>query len=845
MDRYNFKEIENKWQIHWEKNNSFKTTTDKNKKKFYCLEMFPYPSGKIHMGHVRNYTIGDVLARYKILQGFNVLHPMGWDSFGMPAENAARQNNLDPKSWTEKNINIMKSQLKKLGLSIDWDREISTCSPEYYKHQQEFFLEMFDKGLVYRKENYVNWDPVDNTVLANEQVIDGKGWRSGAIVERKKLNQWFFNITKFSEDLLNNLEQLKNWPNKVKVMQKNWIGKSFGCEVKFKIEGSEKIKNIECYTTRPDTLFGMSFLALSIDHPIAKLYEKDKKFSKFKDDCSKSGTTEESLANAEKIGFKTDLLALNPFDEKIKVPVYFANFVLMDYGLGAVFGCPAHDQRDLDFARKYKLKVTPVVTPNLEENNFTISETAYTEAGYMFNSSFLDGLKSPEESIDSAIDYLEKNEIGKKKINFRLKDWGISRQRYWGCPIPIVYDENDLPQKVPKDMLPVKLPDIKKFETSGNPLDFNEEWKNVSINGKKYLRETDTLDTFVDSSWYFLRFCSPNKEDYGFDIEDIKYWMPVDQYIGGVEHAILHLLYSRFFMNALSFKNNNFKIKEPFSGLFTQGMVCHETYKDKNGNWISPDEIVSVNEKKFLEIDRTHEVRIGPSESMSKSKRNTIDPEKIIENYGADAVRFFILSDSPPEKDIQWSDEGIVASHKFIQRLWILNLKILDEINENHPKDFDEKFYKLTNNFINKITNNLSKFSYNKIIANFHEVYSEISQAIKNKYSSKTISDNYQKILICMIPVIPHFANECIANLKIHKNINWPDIDKGILEEQTLAYVIQINGKKRGLIKAIRNISENDLLNLIKDYAEIYKYLKDKEMKKKIFIPNKLINIII
>ena len=744
MDRYNFKEIENKWQIHWEENNSFKTSTNKNKKKFYCLEMFPYPSGKIHMGHVRNYTIGDVLARYKILQGFNVLHPMGWDSFGMPAENAARQNNLDPKSWTEKNINMMKSQLKKLGLSIDWDREISTCSPEYYKHQQEFFLEMFDKGLVYRKENYVNWDPVDKTVLANEQVIDGKGWRSGAIVERKKLNQWFFNITKFSEDLLNNLEQLKNWPNKVKVMQKNWIGKSFGCEVKFKIEGSEKIKNIECYTTRPDTLFGMSFLALSIDHPLAKIYEKDKNFSKFKDDCSKSGTTEESLANAEKIGFKTDLLALNPFNEKIKVPVYFANFVLMDYGLGAVFGCPAHDQRDLDFARKYKLKVTPVVTPNLEENNFTISETAYTEAGYMFNSSFLDGLKSPEESIDSAIDYLEKNDVGKKKINFRLKDWGISRQRYWGCPIPIVYDENDLPQKVPKDMLPVKLPDIKKFETSGNPLDFNEEWKNVSINGKKYLRETDTLDTFVDSSWYFLRFCSPNKEDYGFDLEDIKYWMPVDQYIGGVEHAILHLLYSRFFMNALSFKNDNFKIKEPFSGLFTQGMVCHETYKDKNENWISPDEIVSINGRKFLEIDKTHEVRIGPSESMSKSKRNTIDPEKIIENYGADAVRFFILSDSPPEKDIQWSDEGIVASHKFLQRLWSLNLKILNEIDKNHPEDCDKRFYKLTNSFINKITDNLSKFSYNKIIANFHEVYSEISEAIKNKYSSKTISDNYK-----------------------------------------------------------------------------------------------------
>ena len=845
MDRYNFKEIENKWQIYWEKNNSFKTVADKNKKKFYCLEMFPYPSGKIHMGHVRNYTIGDVLARYKILQGYNVLHPMGWDSFGMPAENAARQNKLDPKSWTEQNISVMKSQLKKLGLSIDWDREISTCSPEYYKHQQEFFLEMFDKGLVYRKENYVNWDPVDKTVLANEQVIDGKGWRSGAPVERKKLNQWFFNITKFSEDLLNNLDQLENWPNKVKVMQKNWIGKSFGCEVKFKIEGSNKIKNIECYTTRPDTLFGMSFLALSIDHPIAKFYEQDKNFSKFKEDCSKSGTTEESLANAEKIGFKTDLIALNPFDEKLKVPVFFANFVLMDYGLGAVFGCPAHDQRDLDFARKYNLMVTPVVKPNLEENNFTINEKAYTEAGFMFNSHFLNGLKSPDESIESAINYLQKNKLGEKKINFRLKDWGISRQRYWGCPIPIMYDENNVPHKIPKKMLPVKLPNIEKLGNTGNPLVSNEEWKSVLIDDKKYLRETDTLDTFVDSSWYFLRFCSPNKKDYGFDAEDIKYWMPVDQYIGGVEHAILHLLYSRFFMNALSYKNNHFQIKEPFNGLFTQGMVCHETYKDKDGNWISPDEIISINGKKFLEKERSHEVKIGPSESMSKSKKNTIDPEKIINNFGADAVRFFILSDSPPEKDIQWSDDGIIASHKFLQKLWGLNLKILDKINENHPNDFDKNFNKLTNNFINKISDNLSKFSYNKIIANFHEVYSEISKIMKNNYSSNTIIENYQKILICMLPVIPHFANECIVNLKSHKNIKWPEVDKNTLEEQTVIYVIQINGKKRGLVKANKNLSENDLLNLIKDDAGIYKYIKDREMKKKIFIPNKLVNIII
>jgi len=569
VSRYNFKLIEDKWQKKWIKDKTFHTEINKNKKKFYCLEMFPYPSGKIHMGHVRNYTIGDVLARFKSLQGYNVLHPMGWDSFGMPAENAARQNNLDPKTWTESNIENMKSQLKKLGLSIDWEREISTCTPEYYKHQQEFFLELYDKGLVYRKEQYVNWDPIDQTVLANEQVIDGKGWRSGATVERKKLNQWFFNITKFSEELLNDLDTLEEWPKKVKIMQKNWIGKSFGCEVSFKVRADDNIKEIKCFTTRPDTLFGSSFLALSIDHPISKFYENDVGFLNFKKLCSTIGTTEASIANAEKIGFKTNLIAENPLDNSIKVPVYFANFVLMDYGLGAVFGCPAHDQRDLDFALKYNLEVKTVVKPELNIKQFEVINKAYTGPGFIFNSSFLNGLKCPEESIPKTIEYIEKNNLGKKKINFRLKDWGISRQRYWGCPIPIVYDENNVPHKIPQDMLPVELPKIDKLDSVGNPLDRNLEWKNVKIDDKNFYRETDTLDTFVDSSWYFLRFCSPHNNSYGFDKEAIKYWMPVDQYIGGVEHAILHLLYSRFFMRALSYNNENLNIKEPFKGLFT------------------------------------------------------------------------------------------------------------------------------------------------------------------------------------------------------------------------------------------------------------------------------------
>tara|TARA_Y100000992_G_scaffold292902_1_gene250927 strand:- start:1189 stop:3726 length:2538 start_codon:yes stop_codon:yes gene_type:complete len=845
VDRYNFKKVETKWQEFWDKNNSFKTKIDKNKKKFYCLEMFPYPSGKIHMGHVRNYTIGDVLARYKILEGYNVLHPMGWDSFGMPAENAARQNNLDPETWTKENINVMKNQLKKLGLSIDWDREISTCSSDYYKHQQEFFLELFDKELVYRKENYVNWDPVDQTVLANEQVIDGKGWRSGAIVERKKLNQWFFNISKFSQKLLDNLDQLNEWPNKVKVMQKNWIGKSVGAEVKFKIEGSEKFKEIKCYTTRPDTLFGMSFLALSIDHPLSKAYENNEEFLKFKTECSKTGTTEESLANAEKIGFKTDLIALNPLDDSIKVPVYFANFVLMDYGLGSVFGCPAHDQRDLDFANKYKLRVTAVVTPSIENKKFTVKDEAYVDDGYLFNSNFLNGLKVPEQSIPKTIEFLEKKNLGKKKINFRLKDWGISRQRYWGCPIPIIYDDKNKPHKIPKELLPVILPKIEKFETSGNPLETNNNWKEISIDGKKFTRETDTLDTFVDSSWYFLRFCSPKNKSYGFDYEETNYWMPVDQYIGGVEHAILHLLYSRFFMNAISYNNKNFNLEEPFKGLFTQGMVCHETYKDSEGNWISPDELITINGEKFLKENKNQKVEIGPSESMSKSKKNTIDPEKIINDFGADAVRLFILSDSPPEKDIQWSDQGIIASYKFIQKLWALNTKIKNEIDKNHNTKNNDEINKITNNFINKINNNLSTFSYNKIIANLHEIYSELNKAINKSYPKNILIENYEKILTVMIPIIPHFANECLSLFSNKTKIVWPKIDSKFLIEEFINFVVQINGKTRRIIQAKRETSESDLIELIKEDTTLNKHIKNKEIKRKIFIPNKLINIII
>ena len=853
MIRYNFKPIEKNWQKNWETNKTFEAKIDKKKKKFYCLEMFPYPSGKIHMGHVRNYTIGDVLSRYKNLNGFNVLHPMGWDSFGMPAENAARLNNLDPKEWTEKNISTMKTQLKKLGLSIDWSREISTCSPEYYKHQQKFFLELYDKGLVYRKENYVNWDPIDKTVLANEQVINGKGWRSGALVERKKLNQWFFNISKFSEDLLKSLNDLNNWPSKVKLMQKNWIGKSFGCELNFKIEGSSDVDEVKCFTTRPDTLFGISFLAVSIDHPISKIYKNNNDFEKFRQQCSKTGTTEESISQADKLGFKTNLVAINPLNKTQKVPVYFANFVLMDYGFGAVFGCPAHDQRDLDFALKYNLKINAVVRPHDENENFNIKDKAYTGSGLIFNSDFLNGLKAPDESIPKTIEILEKKKIGNKTINFRLKDWGVSRQRYWGCPIPVAYNSKNEIIKVPLEKLPIKLPENIELNVNGNPLDHQKEWKKININGESCTLETDTLDTFVDSSWYFLRFCSAKNKTNAFDIDDLNYWMPVDQYIGGVEHAILHLLYSRFFTKALAYENNLFNFSEPFNGLFTQGMVCHETYKIES-SWLSPDEVETTNGKEFfLKKDPSKKVNVGPSESMSKSKKNTIDPEIMIENFGADSVRFFILSDSPPEKDVQWSDRGMEASYKFIQKFWNLhcNLENIFQVKAHSNKiNFENKTNNeiniFTNQIIKKVTFNLENFHYNVIIANFHEIYNFLFKIKDNNdLDVKTLKNNYIKILKIMQPVIPHMISECLTKMGEETNFTWPNVDEKYLDKKTINIVVQIDGKKRGLILCDIDIDEKKLIKKIQETEDLKKYFLDKSIIKNIYIKNKLINFIL
>tara|TARA_B100000767_G_scaffold237106_1_gene231183 strand:- start:2292 stop:4184 length:1893 start_codon:yes stop_codon:yes gene_type:complete len=630
-------------------------------------------------------------------------------------------------------------------------------------------------------------------------------------------------------------------------MQKNWIGKSFGCEIDFKIEGNSKINKIKCFTTRPDTLFGFSFLAVSADHPISKLYENDKEFINFKDDCSKTGTTEESISQANKIGFKTNLLAVNPLDETIKVPVYFANFVLMDYGFGAVFGCPAHDQRDLDFALKYNLKVTPVVKPLNEGNDFKITNEAYTNSGIIFNSKFLNGLNAPEKSVLETIKILEEKKLGKKKINFRLKDWGVSRQRYWGCPIPIAYNKKNEIIKVPLKNLPIELPENINLNTTGNPLDHQTDWRKIIIDGEECTMETDTLDTFVDSSWYFLRFCSPENQEHGFSIDEANYWMPVDQYIGGVEHAILHLLYSRFFIKALNYKNGNLNYQEPFKGLFTQGMVCHETYKNQNNEWLSPDEVSSEDGKNYFNKKKPSEkITVGATESMSKSKKNTIDPEEIIKNYGADSVRLFILSDSPPEKDVQWSEQGMVASYKFVQKFWVLHKKIKSKITiEDKLSISDEKIEKFTNQTINKININLEKFSYNVIVANLHEVYNFFNKEVAKKINAKNLIENYIKILKIMLPVVPHLASECLNQISNDTNFLWPEVDKKYLKTKEYNIVVQINGKKRGLISTEKSLEEKDLIKKIKETEELQKFITNKKIIKSVFIQNKLINLII
>ena len=839
MERANFQAIEKKWQSKFSNND----LNNPNGKKFYCLEMFPYPSGKIHMGHVRNYTIGDVIARFKFMNGYNVLHPMGWDSFGLPAENAARLNNLSPSDWTRENIKTMKKQLQMLGLSINWEHEISTCDDDYYKHQQSLFIDFYNAGLISKKETYVNWDPVEKTVLANEQVVNGRGWRSNAVVERKKLSQWFLNISKYSDELLNDLDALDGWPEKVKIMQKNWIGKSYGCDLIFNISNSDK--KIKVFTTRPDTIFGATFIALSPDHELCDSFKNDINFKKFKESCSKTGTTEEALAQAEKIGFNTNLFVDHPFKKNSKIPIYFANFVLMDYGNGAIFGCPAHDQRDFDFAKKYNLPILVVVSDD-EDKDKKLNK-AYTGTGRLINSDFLNGL-TVEDAKKTIIEKIEKISIGRKRILFRLKDWGISRQRYWGCPIPMIYLEDGSCVPVDKNELPVKLPNDIDLRSPGNPLETHPTWKKTKHkkSGKPALRETDTLDTFVDSSWYFLRFCSPKTKEAAFDKDKVNYWMPVDQYIGGIEHAILHLLYSRFFVRAINRTDNKIRVKEPFKNLFTQGMVCHETYKDKNGNWLYPEQI-EKRDNKFFKKDDKSDVTVGPSESMSKSKKNTIDPEEMIKKYGADAVRWFILSDSPPEKDVQWSDNGVASANKFLQKLWNLNHSIINKSVQIKKGNFqiEKEFNDKINNYVLKINNLINKFQFNVVIANFYEIYRIFNFYIEKDIKKEILLENLKKIMLMLVPFVPHLANECLQNLNAKSSHKWPEILQKEITNLKIKLVIQVNGKTRDVIDIDRDVDEKKVINLISKKDKIKNFLKGKEIVKHIYIKNKLINLVV
>ena len=839
MDNYNPLPTEKKWQELFDTKKVFKTKEGKNKK-FYCLEMFPYPSGNIHMGHVRNYTLGDVIANYKRINGYNVMHPMGWDAFGLPAENAAIQNNLHPKDWTLKNISTMKSQLKRLGLSIDWDKEISTCNEDYYKHQQTLFSFFFRKGLAYKKESYVNWDPIDNTVLANEQVIDGKGWRSGASVEKKKLSQWFLNITKYSDQLLDSLTNLKGWPDKVKLMQKNWIGKSEGCEIDF-VTDYKNLK-IKIFTTRPDTIFGASFIAIAPDHPFTEYFKSDKEFKNFKDLALKNLGTESSLSTNEKLGFKTPISAFHPFLNK-KLPIYVANFILMDYGSGAIFGCPAHDQRDLEFATKYKLEIIPVVSSE-KTKTINIKNEAYTEDGYAINSDFLDGYPT-KEAKKIIIQRLTEKNIGNSKVIYRLKDWGISRQRYWGCPIPIIYREDGKVILVPEKDLPITLPKDIDFSKPGNPLENHPTWKYTKCpeTGMKAIRETDTLDTFVDSSWYFLRFCSTKEETKPFNIDEVNYWMPVDQYIGGVEHAILHLLYSRFFTLALK-DEYKFKFSEPFENLFTQGMVCHPTFKTKSGNWIFPKDVIEKNNSYFLK--NNEEIFKGDSQAMSKSKKNIIDPDDIIKIYGSDAVRWFILSDSPPDRDIQWSDNGIQGAFKYIQKIWRTYEKI--RIYKKQKEQNNNTLIKNSNILIKEISNCIEKFHINVAVAKLYVYLNNLNEEIeKQNLEKEVIVDVYKKYLIIISAFIPYIANECWEKITGNQDMTsqeWPKIDTSFLNKENFDIVVQVNGKKRAIINATNNESEENILSKSLAIKNIQVILDKKIIAKKIFIKNKLLNIV-
>ncbi|MEH6809211.1 MAG: leucine--tRNA ligase [Hyphomonas oceanitis] len=851
--RYDPQAAESRWRAEWDAANLFKAKSPAeagDAPKAYILEMFPYPSGRLHMGHVRNYAMGDVVARHRRAKGYNVLHPMGWDAFGMPAENAAMQRGVHPGKWTYQNIDAMRAQLKKLGLSLDWSREFATCDPEYYGAQQGLFLKMLEKGLVYRKASKVNWDPVDNTVLANEQVVDGRGWRSGAVVEQRELTQWFFRITHYAEDLLAEVQKLERWPEKVRTMQANWIGRSEGLQMRFEFAGNAPAnyeKGVEIFTTRPDTLFGASFIALSPDHPLVlQLAEGNEALTAFRAECAAVGTSEEAIEKAPKLGFDTGLTVQHPFEPCRTLPVWVANFVLMGYGTGAIFGCPAHDQRDIEFARKYGLTVTPVVLPpNADAVTFDVEEDAYTGPGTIFHSGFLDG-QSIDDAKRMAIAKIESMGLGEGKLNYRLRDWGVSRQRYWGCPIPVVHCETCGIVPVPAADLPIRLPDDVTFDVPGNPLERHPTWKHKtcpSCNGKAR-RETDTLDTFVDSSWYYARFASPD------DMEERAYWLPVDQYVGGVEHAVLHLLYARFFARAMRDVGElDLPSGEPFAGLFTQGMVTHETYKSDSGVWLEPSE-VEQRDGNWIEISTGAPASVGPIEKMSKSKKNTVDPDAIIGAFGADIARWFVLSDSPPERDVEWTQSGAEGAARFAQRIW----SVFDALPQTESAtigadDGSVALRKTSHKAVASIDKAISEFRFNSAVATIYEWVTALKKAETG--SDELVGarmEGASMLARCLTLFMPHLAETCWERIGGEGFVSaaaWPEPDPALLVDDSVTMAVQVNGKRRGEITVSRDLAKEAVEAAAFADPEVAAFLDGKDVKKTIVVPGRIVNIVV
>ena len=870
-ERYNARESEPRWQAAWDEKAIFSAENDDKRPKYYVLEMFPYPSGRIHIGHVRNYTLGDVLARFMRAKGFNVLHPMGWDAFGLPAENAAIERKVAPKAWTYDNIAAMKKQLRSIGLSLDWSREIATCDPAYYKHQQKMFNDFLQAGLVEREKRKVNWDPVDMTVLANEQVIDGRGWRSGALVEQREMNQWVFKITKYSQELLDALDRLDRWPDKVRLMQRNWIGRSEGLLIRFALDSASAPagqSELKIFTTRPDTLFGAKFMAIAADHPLAQAAAAhNPKLAEFIGEIKRIGTAQELIDTAEKQGFDTGIRALHPFDPSWQLPVYVANFVLMEYGTGAIFGCPAHDQRDLDFVNKYGLGNTPVVCPDGQDpSSFVITDTAYDGEGRMINSRFLDGMTivQAKEEVAKRLESETRGgaPVAERQVNFRLRDWGISRQRYWGCPIPIIHCPKCDVVPVPDADLPVVLPEDVSFDKPGNALDHHPTWKQVSCpkcDGKA-TRETDTMDTFVDSSWYFARFTDPWNERAPTTRPVVDRLLPVDQYIGGVEHAILHLLYSRFFTRAMK-ATGHIGMDEPFAGMFTQGMVVHETYQKADGSYVTPAEVTveTAGSGRRAVLTATGEkISIGPIEKMSKSKKNTVDPDDIIATYGADVARWFMLSDSPPDRDVIWSEERVQGAARFVQRLWRLvneSAPIAKSAPGNEPASFGADaldLRKASHGALDKVSGGIERLHFNVCLAHIREFANALSDVLaKGGAPAPDLAWAVREAALILVqlfaPMMPHLAEECwqvLGQAGLVSEASWPQIERDLLVEDTVTLVVQVNGKKRGEVTVARAAANPEIEAAVLTLDAVKLALDGKAVRKVIVVPMRIVNVV-